>query len=252
MLELLGVSKTYGSNVALHRTDFQVPRGQTTVLIGTSGCGKSTLLRLMIGLIRPDTGTVRFENSELTPDNARVLRQRMGYVVQDGGLFPHLTARGNAALMARYLGWDDKRIGARLLELAELTQFPEDGLERYPAQLSGGQRQRVSLMRALMLDPALLLLDEPLGALDPIIRSELQTDLRRIFQAVAKTVVLVTHDLGEAAFFGDRIVLLRGGKIVQQGTIADLVERPADPFVTRFINAQRSPFDGDRSKEKSQ
>src|SRR5262249_10223209 len=152
----------------------------------------------------------------------------------------------NVTLMANYLGWDPQRIEARSAELAKLTQFPTDGLQRFPAQLSGGQRQRVSLMRALMLDPDVLLLDEPLGALDPIIRSELQSDLRQIFQTLAKTVVLVTHDLGEAAFFGDTVILLRAGTIVQQGKLADLVQRPADAFVTRFINAQRSALLTDR------
>jgi osmoprotectant transport system ATP-binding protein len=239
-LELQGVSKAYDGQEALYATDLQIPDGRTTVLIGPSGCGKSTLIRLMIGLLRPDTGAVRFDHTEITAANVQALRRRMGYVVQDGGLFPHLTARGNVTLMADYLGWDRARIEARLVELTALTQFPADGLDRYPLQLSGGQRQRVSLMRALMLDPDVLLLDEPLGALDPIIRSELQTDLRRIFQSLRKTVVLVTHDLGEAAFFGDLIVLLRSGKIVQQGTLADLIHAPADPFVTRFINAQRS------------
>jgi osmoprotectant transport system ATP-binding protein len=243
MFELSGVSKSYGRQQALHAIDLTVPPGQTTVLIGPSGCGKSTLIRLMIGLLFPDAGSVRFDGSRITADNVRGLRLRMGYVVQDGGLFPHLTARSNVILMARYLGWNPEHIETRLAELAELTQFPADGLMRYPAQLSGGQRQRVSLMRALMLDPDVLLLDEPLGALDPIIRSDLQTDLRRIFQALAKTVVLVTHDLGEASFFGDLIVLLRAGKIVQQGALADLVQAPADPFVTRFINAQRPPLE---------
>jgi osmoprotectant transport system ATP-binding protein len=239
-LELQGVSKAYDGQEALHATDLQIPDGQTTVLIGPSGCGKSTLIRLMIGLLRPDTGAVRFDHTEITAANVQARRRRMGYVVQDGGLFPHLTARGNVTLMADYLGWDRPRIEARLVDLTALTQFPPDGLDRYPLQLSGGQRQRVSLMRALMLDPDVLLLDEPLGALDPIIRSELQTDLRQIFHSLRKTVVLVTHDLGEAAFFGDLIVLLRSGKIVQQGTLADLIHAPADPFVTRFINAQRS------------
>jgi osmoprotectant transport system ATP-binding protein len=212
---------------------------RTTVLLGPSGCGKSTLLRLLVGLIHPDAGTVRFEGKEITPANVLEVRRRMGYVVQDGGLFPHLTARGNVALLARYLGWDGPRVEARLTELAALTRFPTDGLDRYPAQLSGGQRQRVSLMRALMLDPDVLLLDEPLGALDPIIRSDLQADLRHVFQTLAKTVVLVTHDLGEAGFLGDWIILLRAGRIVQQGTVVDLVQTPADEFVSRFINAQR-------------
>src|SRR5262245_41500106 len=213
MLELQGVSKTYGRQAALQPTDLTIAGGQTTVLIGPSGCGKSTLLRLLIGLLWPDTGTVRFDGTPVTPANARALRQRMGYVIQDGGLFPHLTARGNATLMARYLGWDGPRIDRRLAELAALTRFPADGLGRYPAQLPGGQRQRVSLMRARMLDPAVVLLDEPLGALDPIIRSELQSDLRRIFQTLGKTVVMVTHDLGEAGFFGDRVLLMRDGRI---------------------------------------
>ena len=243
MFELTGVSKIYGRQQALCPTDLVIPPGRTTVLIGPSGCGKSTLLRLMIGLIRPDTGSVRFNGTDITTANVQQLRWRMGYVVQDGGLFPHLTAGSNVTLMARYLGWSVQRIETRLAKLAELTQFPADGLLRYPSQLSGGQRQRVSLMRALMLDPDVLLLDEPLGALDPIIRSELQTDLRRIFEAIAKTVVLVTHDLGEAGFLGDVIVLLRTGKIVQQGKLADFVQAPADPFVSRFINAQRSPLE---------
>jgi osmoprotectant transport system ATP-binding protein len=242
MLELKGVCKTYGAQTALFPTDLTLPSGKTTVLLGPSGCGKSTLLRVMVGLIAPDRGEVRLNGVLVTPANARELRQRMGYVVQDGGLFPHLTARGNALLMANYLGRDPKASAERLEELAKLTQFPADGLDRYPTQLSGGQRQRVSLMRALMLDPDLLLFDEPLGALDPIIRSDLQADLRRIFQTLNKTVALVTHDLGEAAFLGDQIVMMKAGRIVQQGPLADLIERPADPFVTRFVNAQRSPL----------
>jgi osmoprotectant transport system ATP-binding protein len=242
MLELKGVSKSYDGRQVLQPTDLTVHAGRTTVLIGPSGCGKSTLLRLMVGLIQPDTGVVRFAGTEVRPDNVLELRRRMGYVVQDGGLFAHLTARGNIALLARYLGWDGRRVEARLAELTELTRFPSDGLDRYPVQLSGGQRQRVGLMRALMLDPDVLLLDEPLGALDPLVRSELQDDLRRVFQTLRKTVVLVTHDLGEAGFFGDPIVLLRDGQIVQQGTLAELVHAPADPFVTQFVNAQRSPI----------
>jgi osmoprotectant transport system ATP-binding protein len=243
MLELKSVSKTYAQTAAVENLDLAIPPRQTTVLIGPSGCGKSTLLRIMIGLIWPDRGSVFLKGLQLTPDNALLLRQQMGYVIQDGGLFPHLTAKSNVAVMARYLGWDENRVQKRITELAELTQFPLAGLDRYPAQLSGGQKQRVSLMRALMLDPEVLLLDEPLGALDPIIRSDLQADLKRIFQALGKTVVLVTHDLSEAGFFGDAVVLMRGGRIVQQGRLIDLVHKPADSFVTRFINAQRGPLE---------
>lgn len=243
MIQLKNVSKIYDQQHALHPVDLFFAAGRTTVLIGPSGCGKSTILRLIIGLIPHDTGSVSFNGVEIRQQDLLLLRRKMGYVIQEGGLFPHLTARGNAALVTRYLGWDRGRIDARIDELSDLTQFPREGLDRFPAQLSGGQRQRVSLMRALMLDPDVLLLDEPLGALDPLIRADLQTDLKRIFRTLGKTVVLVTHDMGEAAFFGDTIVLLRDGGVVQQGSIDDLVKRPADPFVTRFINAQRSPLE---------
>lgn len=168
----------------------------------------------------------------------------MGYVIQDGGLFPHLSARDNVALLASHLGWDQPRIDARLETLADLVQIPMDRLDSFPLQLSGGQQQRISLMRALMLDPDVLLLDEPLGALDPMIRADLQSDLRRIFRTLDKTVVLVTHDLHEAGYFGDTILLLRDGRIEQQGTFAELLDQPATPFVESFINAQRTVFDG--------
>ena len=241
MLRLEGVTKSYAGVPVLQRTDLALPAGRTTVLIGPSGCGKSTLLRLMAGLILPDAGVVTFDGAEMTPAAARKLRQRIGFVVQDGGLFPHLTARGNVTLLAHHLGWKADRIRERLDELTELARFPADLLDHYPVQLSGGQRQRVSLMRGLMLDPPVLLLDEPLGALDPVIRSDLQADLRRAFQTLNKTVVLVTHDLGEAGFLGDLLILMQGGAVVQQGAFRDLIERPADAFVTHFINAQRHP-----------
>ena len=243
MIEIQGVSKAFGQTAALHSIDLTIPAGQTTVFIGQSGCGKSTILRLIIGLIQADSGSVFFEGTRVTPEVVISLRRKMGYVIQEGGLFPHLTAYDNVALMARYLGWSGEQIRDRLNELSELTHFPSEGLERFPVQLSGGQQQRVSLMRALMLDPDVLLLDEPLGALDPMIRADLQVDLKRIFQTLGKTVVLVTHDIAEAGFFGDVITLLRDGKILQKGTLEELIQTPADAFVTRFINAQRSPLD---------
>jgi len=243
MIEIQGVSKAYGQTAALHSINLTIPAGQTTVFIGQSGCGKSTILRLIIGLIQADSGSVYFEGTRITPDVVISLRRKMGYVIQEGGLFPPLTAYDNVVLMARYLGWNDKQINVRLNELTELTHFPSEGLDRFPVQLSGGQQQRVSLMRALMLDPDVLLLDEPLGALDPMIRADLQVDLKRIFQALGKTVVLVTHDIAEAGFFADVITLLRDGKVLQRGTLEELIQSPADAFVTRFINAQRSPLD---------
>ncbi|MCH8274950.1 MAG: ATP-binding cassette domain-containing protein [Armatimonadetes bacterium] len=240
MLELKGVSKSYGQTVALRATDLAIEPGKTTVLIGPSGCGKSTILRLMIGLIRPDTGTVYIGGDELTAENALQVRRRLGYVIQEGGLFPHLTSSANVSLMSTHLRRPKQQVEDRIRELAELVQLPMDTLDRYPAQLSGGQRQRVSLMRALMLDPDVLLLDEPLGALDPMIRAGLQEDLKPIFQTLKKTVVMVTHDIGEAGFFADTIVLMREGRIVQCGTLDDLVKRSVEQFVTDFINAQRT------------
>jgi osmoprotectant transport system ATP-binding protein len=241
MFALREVTKAYAGRTALGPLSLELPAGRTTVLIGPSGCGKSTLLRLLIGLVVPDAGQVTFDGRPVTPATARAVRLRVGYVIQDGGLFPHLTARGNVTLMARHLGRDRAWIAGRVDELAGLTRFPADGLDRYPHQLSGGQRQRVGLMRALMLDPDALLLDEPLGALDPIVRADLQAELREVFAMLGKTVVLVTHDLGEAAFFADQVVLLRDGQIVQRGSPADLWQRPAEPFVTRFVQAQRWP-----------
>jgi osmoprotectant transport system ATP-binding protein len=240
LIRLRGVSKRYGDLVALHSTDLEVEAGKTTALIGPSGCGKSTILRLVNGLIEPSTGTVEFEGRGLSRKNVLSLRRRMGYVIQDGGLFPHLTAGQNVSFMAKHLGLAAEESLRRVRELCELTRFPWDGLRRYPVELSGGQRQRVSLMRALMLKPDVLLLDEPLGALDPMVRAGLQTDLKQIFAELRQTVLLVTHDMAEAGFLAETIVLMRDGSVVQQGSLDDLRDRPADPFVTEFISAQRS------------
>ncbi len=242
MISVEDVSKTFSGQTALLPTTLTLAPGKTTVLIGPSGCGKSTLLRLLIGLITPDTGRVVVGDTPLTPQNADQRRHAVGYVIQDGGLFPHLTAAQNVSLLARHLGKTRDQIASRMTELAQMVQLPEESLSRYPSGLSGGQRQRVGLMRALMLDPPLLLLDEPLGALDPITRFELQTQLKTIFADLGKTVVLVTHDMGEAAYFGDTIILMRSGEIVQSGTLDDLLHRPSEPYVTDFIRAQRSPL----------
>lgn len=240
LVELSGVAKSYGSAIALHPTDVAFARGKTAALIGPSGCGKSTLLRLIIRLLEPDAGVIRFDGDAITPGKIQDFRRRVGYVIQDGGLFPHLSARRNVLLMASHLGWTREKMKNRLAELAALTRFPEAALERYPLELSGGQRQRVSLMRGLMLSPELLLLDEPLGALDPLVRAALQKDLKEIFQRLKQTAILVTHDLAEAAYLGDEIVLMNAGRIVQRGTLGDLRERPTDPFVKDFITAQRA------------
>ena len=240
MISLRAVTRRFGDVTAIAPLDLTIERESTTVLIGPSGCGKSTLLRLMIGLLRPSAGEVAFEGRVLAPDNVAEIRHRMGYVIQEGGLFPHLTAEGNVLLLGRHLGRSRWELRERLRDLCDLTRFPQTGLGRYPAELSGGQRQRVALLRALLLDPDVLLLDEPLAALDPLVRASLQTDLKEIFRRLHKTVVLVTHDMAEAAYFGGRILLFKEGRLVQEGTVRELRERPAESFVTEFLSAQRS------------
>lgn len=239
MIELVRVSKHFGSLLALSPIDLKFEPGKTSVLIGPSGCGKSTILRLIIGLIQPTAGEVRFEGQVLLPENILKLRRRMGYVIQEGGLFPHLTARDNILLLARHLGQPEGELRARLTELCDLARLSEAALAHFPVELSGGQRQRVSLIRALMLRPEVLLLDEPLAALDPMVRANLQTELKAIFQHLRQTVILVTHELAEAAWLGGQIILLRQGHVVQAGTFADLRDQPAESFVSEFINAQR-------------
>jgi osmoprotectant transport system ATP-binding protein len=240
MINLSSVSKKFGTTVALHETNLDVSAGKTTVLIGPSGCGKSTILRLIIGLLEPTGGTIEIDGDRVTSTNILSLRRRIGYVIQEGGLFAHLTARQNILLMAKHLKQPAEQMETRLHELCELTHFAERALLRYPVELSGGQRQRVSLMRALMLQPAVLLLDEPLGALDPMVRARLQDELKEIFKRLQQTVIMVTHDMAEAGFFADCIVLLNEGCIVQFGTLDDLRTRPATEFVREFLRAQRA------------
>lgn len=234
------VTHRHGRTIALDQVNLDIARGRTTALIGPSGAGKSSVLRLLLGLEWPERGQVRFEGVPLQRATLLQQRRRIGYVIQEGGLFPHLSAGENAALLARSLGWPRARIGTRLAELAQLCQLPMELLARFPAELSGGQRQRVGLIRALMLDPPVLLLDEPLGALDPIVRHDLQTQMRELFGQLHKTVVLVTHDVAEAAYLADTLVLMRAGRVLQQGSARDLLEHPVDDFVTRFLTAQRT------------
>jgi len=240
MFELHRVTRRYGEALALDRVDLRIASGRTTALIGPSGAGKSSVLRMLLGLEWPDTGEVRFQGEPLRRDTLLAQRRRIGYVIQEDGLFPHLSARDNAALLAQTPCWARPQIDARLHELAALCRLPDALLARYPAELSGGQRQRVGLIRALLLDPPVLLLDEPLGALDPIVRHELHTQMRELFELLGKTVVLVTNDVAEAAYLGDTLVLMRSGRIVQEGSARDLLDAPAEPFVGQFLHAQRT------------
>ncbi len=240
MIDLINISKSFNKSPVLQPMSLSIETGKTAVLIGPSGCGKSTLLRVLIGLIPTDTGEVRIGGELMTPTNVLKMRHAMGYVLQDGGLFPHLTVVQNVTLVAKHLKvMTAEQMTDRVEQLAELTKLPRETLTRFPSQISGGQRQRVAMMRALMLDPPILLLDEPMGALDPVVRYDLQEDLKQIFQQLKKTVVLVTHDMGEAGFFGEDVMLMHGGRIVQRGALRDFLDNPAADFVSRFMSAQR-------------
>jgi len=241
MISFEGVSKRYGSIVAVDNVSHRFARGQTHVLLGSSGCGKTTLLRLVLGLIPPDEGWVRVDGRAMSSLSRDELVAEMGYVVQEGGLFPHLTAQQNVSLAAEAQAWPREKITSRIDELVHLVGFGTSIMQKYPVELSGGQRQRVSLMRALMLDPPILLLDEPLGSLDPLVRDDLQQQLKRIFKKLQKTVMIVTHDIREAAILGETITLMTEGHIVQHGSFHDLATRPASEFVTAFLQAQDLP-----------
>ncbi len=240
MIELENISKSYKGKFVLKSINLKIKENQTIVLIGPSGCGKSTLMRIITGLVKPDNGQVKHNGNIINAANLMQFRRKIGYVVQEGGLFPHLTVFDNISIMSKEFKEEKFNVQKRVEELCRLTKFPMELIHKYPAQLSGGQGQRVSLMRALMMNPEILLLDEPLGALDPLIRYDLQNDLKYIFIELNKTVIMVTHDLNEAVFFADEIVLMNDGEIVQKGTAKEFLNSPVNEFVSHFINAQRN------------
>src|SRR5277367_6741207 len=240
MLELQNISKTFEGRTVLADVNLTVPKGVTHALIGSSGSGKTTLLRVTLGLIPFEKGYVKINDQALLSFTPLEWADRIGYVPQDGGLFPHISGDENVSLIAKLRGWTKPKIEARVLELCRLVDLDFGILRRFPREMSGGQKQRVAIMRAAMMDPAVMLLDEPMAALDPLIRTTLQQELKSIFQRLGKTVLLVTHDLGEAVFLAEKITMLHEGKIVQSGTYRDLLQTPADLFVTAFINAQRT------------
>jgi len=240
MLKLEHIYKTFGDKTVLTDVSLTVPKGATHALIGPSGSGKTTLLRLTLGLIPFDRGYVKINDQALLSFEPSEWADRIGYVPQDGGLFPHITAKHNVSLLPRLRNWERARIEGRIEELRRLVELDPVVLGQFPHELSGGQKQRVAIMRAAMMDPDVMLLDEPMAALDPLIRSTLQQELKSIFQRLGKTVLIVTHDLGEAVFLAERITLLHEGRIVQTGSYRDLLLQPADPMVTLFINAQRT------------
>lgn len=245
MLTLQNIYKTFDGKPVLTDINLEVSLGATHALIGSSGSGKTTLLRITLGLIAFDKGYVKINGQALLSFSPVEWADRIGYVPQDGGLFPHISGFENVSLIAKLRGWTRQKIESRVEELRILVGLDASMLGRFPFELSGGQRQRVAIMRAAMMDPAVMLLDEPMAALDPLIRRSLQQELKAIFGRLGKTVLLVTHDLGEAVFLAEQITLLHEGKIIQTGPYRDLLLKPVDPFVTAFINAQRTLPDAD-------
>ena len=235
MISVENLSKQYGATTVVDGVSMVIERNSITVIVGTSGSGKSTLLRMINRLIEPTRGRVLIDGHDTTGEPAHLLRRRIGYAIQGHGLFPHRTVAENIATVPRLLGWDEARIRARVEELLLVFQLdPGAYAGAFPHQLSGGQQQRVGVARALAAGPAVLLMDEPFGALDPIIRAKAQDDLLDIQRRFGTTIVLVTHDMDEAFRLGDRVAVMSHGRLLQYDRPAVLLTRPADPFVSRM------------------
>lgn len=241
-LEFRHVWKRYpgGEQAVLKDLSFEVPAGEICVLVGPSGCGKTTAMRLVNRMIDISEGDILLDGSSVNEREPADLRRHIGYVIQQIGLFPHVTIGDNIATVPRLLGWDRKRIEARVQEMMALISLPTDLRGRYPAEISGGQRQRVGVARALAADPPLMLMDEPFGAIDPITRERLQNEFLRLQETIRKTIVFVTHDIDEAIKMGDRIAIMReGGVLAQYDTPERILAEPADEFVARFVGLDR-------------
>lgn len=241
MIRLESVTKRYGDEVAVDNLSLEIGDGELCVLVGPSGCGKTTTMKMINRLIEPTSGTITLDGTDIMSLSAVTLRRRIGYVIQQVGLFPHLNVADNVATVPRLLGWDKQRVTLRVGELLELVGLePKQFARRYPSELSGGQRQRAGVARALAADPPVLLMDEPFGAIDPITRDRLQGEFLRLQQEVRKTIVFVTHDIEESVRMGDRIAILaQGGHLQQYDTPAKILGSPATPFVADFVGADR-------------
>jgi osmoprotectant transport system ATP-binding protein len=239
-VEFRQVTKNYGSGNVLENFDLTIPSGQIVTIIGPSGCGKTTLLKMINRLIEPESGSVLVEGKEISSLDPVVLRRNIGYVIQQIGLFPHMTIEQNISIVPRLKGEKKKDLVHRTEELLQLIGLePNQYRSRYPHELSGGQQQRIGVARALASNPSIILMDEPFSALDPISRVQLQKELIKLNQQVKKTIVFVTHDIDEALKIADQIVLLKDGVIIQTGTPSNVLERPASDFVREFLGAER-------------
>ncbi|QQL48990.1 ABC transporter ATP-binding protein [Mucilaginibacter ginkgonis] len=239
MITVQHLSKHYGTLKAVDDISFEVKDKENLILLGTSGCGKTTTLKMLNRLIEPTSGEILFDGKNINDQSPEVLRRGIGYVLQNTGLFPHYTIAENIAVVPKLLKWTGTQIKDRTHELLEKLHLPKDSLHQYPNQLSGGQQQRIGLARALIADPAVLLMDEPFGALDNITRSKIQAEFKALDELTRKTIVMVTHDVQEAFELADRICLMDKGKIVQIGTPKELLFNPANEFVRGFLDAQR-------------
>ncbi len=240
MIEFRGVSKSFPDGTrAVEDFSLVIPPRRTTVFVGSSGCGKTTLLRMINRMVEPSSGTITIDGEDIAGRAPVQLRRSIGYVMQNSGLLPHLTVAANIATVPRLNGVPRDAARARALELMGTVGLDTAMADRYPGQLSGGQQQRVGVARALAAEPNILLMDEPFGAVDPIVRTELQDELIRLQRDIGKTIVFVTHDIEEAFFLGDQIVILeRGARIAQQGSADDIRHNPASPFVEAFVGAR--------------
>ena len=237
------VTKRYdaGTHPAVDALTLEIPAGEVCVLVGPSGCGKTTALKMINRLIEPTSGAITINGRDARALAPAQLRRRIGYVIQQVGLLPHLTIAANVATVPKLLGWERHRITTRVTEMLDLVGLPADEYgSRYPSELSGGQQQRIGLARALAADPPVMLMDEPFSAVDPITRDRLQNDFLRLQRTVAKTVVFVTHDIDEAVKMADHIAVMRDGRLVQYATPAELLANPVDAFVADFVGADRA------------
>ncbi|MDR6434357.1 ABC transporter ATP-binding protein [Brucella pseudogrignonensis] len=243
MIEFDQITKRYNGRAAVDNVNFTVEPRSIAVIVGTSGSGKTTLLRMVNRLVEPDAGEIRIDGRSNHDKPGHELRRRIGYVIQQHGLFPHRSVASNIGTVPALLGWTKSRTNARIDELLDLFQLePSDYRDRYPHELSGGQAQRVGVARALAAGPNILLMDEPFGALDPVIRTKAQEDLKAIQKRLGTTILLVTHDMEEAISLGDHIAVMDEGKLLQYGTPAEILAHPATEFVEKLVGTGERPF----------